>query len=56
MGEDVAGMQYWRGDSSPESAFVYLQNKGDLIKELSAANDMLADFLTAEGGRLYGKQ
>ena len=56
MGEDVAGMQYWRGDSSPESAFVYLQNKGDLIKELAAANDMLADFLTTEGGRLYGKQ
>lgn len=56
MGEDVAGMQYWRGDSSPESALVYLQNKGDLIKELSAANDMLANFLISEGGRLYEKQ
>ena len=56
MGEDIAGMQYWRGDSSPESALVYLQNKGDLIKELSAANDMLAEFLSGEGGRLYGKQ
>ena len=56
MGEDIAGLQYWRGDSSPESALVYLQNKGDLIKELSLANNMLADFLTSEGGRLYGKQ
>jgi integrase len=56
MGEDIAGMQFWRGDTSPESAFVYLQNKGDLIKELSAANEMLADFLSGEGGRLYGKQ
>ena len=55
MGEDIAGMQYWRGDSSPESAFVYLQNKGDLIKELSAANNMLADFLTVQGGKLCGK-
>jgi integrase len=54
MGEDIAGLQYWRGDSSPESAIGYLQNKGDLIKELSVANDMLADFLTSEGGRLYG--
>ncbi len=25
MGEDIAGLQYWRGDSSPDSALVYLQ-------------------------------
>jgi integrase len=56
MGEDIAGIQYWRGDSNPESAFLYLQNKGDLIKELAAANDMLAEFLIGEGDRLYGKQ
>jgi integrase len=54
MGEDIAGLQYWRGDSSPESALVYLQNKGDLINELSAANEMLADFMISEGGKLYG--
>ena len=54
MGEDVAGLQYWRGDSNPESALLYLQNKGDLIKELSAANEMLADFMISEGGKLYG--
>ena len=56
MGEDVAGLQYWRGDSNPESALLYLQNKGDLIKELSAANDMFADFMISEGGRLYGER
>ena len=56
MGEDIAGLQYWRGDSSPESALLYLQNKGDLMKELSSANDLLANFLTTEGGRLYGEQ
>ncbi len=55
MGEDVAGLQYWRGDSNPESSLKYLQNKGDLIKELSAVNDLLADFMLSEGGRLYGE-
>jgi len=55
MGEDVAGLQYWRGDSNPESSLRYLQNKGDLIKELSAVNDLLADFMLSEGGRLYGE-
>ena len=55
MGEDIAGLQYWRGDSSPESALMYLQNKGDLMKELSAANDLLANFMIIEGGKLYGK-
>ena len=55
MGEDIAGMQYWRGDTSPDSALVYLQNKGDLEKELSAANELFANFLISEGGWHYGK-
>jgi site-specific recombinase XerD len=37
MGEDVAQIQYWRGDTSPGSALSYLQNKGELMRELSAA-------------------
>lgn len=55
MGEDIAGLQYWRGDSNPSSAMVYLQNKGDLTKELAAANELFADFLMNEGGLLYEK-
>lgn len=55
MSEDIAGLQYWRGDSSPDSALVYLQNKGDLVKELSAANELFANFLMSEGGLRYGK-
>jgi hypothetical protein len=55
MGEDIAGLQFWRGDSNPSSAMVYLQNKGDLTKELAAANELFADFLMNEGGLLYGK-
>lgn len=41
-GEDIAQIQYWRGDKSPESAFVYLQNKGDLVRELERTS---ADFI-----------
>jgi len=55
MGEDIAQIQYWRGDTSPESALGYLQNKGDLVKELSAANELLAGFMMKEGSKLYGK-
>jgi len=50
-GEDIAQIQYWRGDKSPESAFVYLQNKGDLIRELESANEFLAEILMEEGGK-----
>lgn len=45
MGEDIAQIQYWRGDSSPESALSYLQNKGELMRELSAANERFAEIL-----------
>ena len=44
-GEDIAQLQFWRGDRSPQSAFDYLMNKGDLIRELEEANQMLAQFL-----------
>jgi len=45
MGEDIAQLQYWRGDSNPESALSYLQNKGELMRELSAANESFAEIL-----------
>ena len=51
-GEDIAQIQYWRGDKNPESAFVYLQNKGDLVRELESANEFLAEILMEEGGKL----
>ena len=50
-GEDIAQVQYWRGDSSPESALTYLQNKGDLLKELETASDRLIEILLSEGGQ-----
>lgn len=53
-GEDVAQLQFWRGDKNPESAFDYLQNKGDLIRELAKTNELLAAFLIEEGASNYG--
>ncbi len=44
-GEDVAGLQYWRGDKSPESALTYLQNKGELEKQLQKVNNEIFDFM-----------
>jgi len=52
-GEGIAQVQYWRGDSSPESALTYLQNKGDLLKELERTSDELIEILLAEGERGY---
>jgi integrase len=45
MGEDIAQIQYWRGDSNPQSAFDYLQNKGDLLKELANINEQFAGLM-----------
>lgn len=52
-GESIEQLQYWRGDKSPESAFLYLQNKGDLINELSKTSDMLANLLMESGIKNY---
>lgn len=55
-GEDIAQIQYWRGDKSPESAFDYLQNKGDLIRELETANNVLAEILMERGASEIWKE
>jgi hypothetical protein len=52
-GEDIANIQFWRGDQSPQSAFEYLQNKGDLNRELEESNDRLARLLLEIGGQAY---
>lgn len=52
-GEDIGDIQFWRGDDSPESAFLYLQNKGDLVRELKAANDCLLTGLLSLGGEFH---
>ena len=49
----MAQLQFWRGDKNPESAFRYLQNKGDLIRELEATNELLARALMKEGENIF---
>jgi len=52
-GEDISQIQYWRGDRNPESAFLYLQNKGDLVRELEQASGDLVHILMDVGRREY---
>ena len=54
-GEDIAQVQFWRGDKNPESAFLYLQNKGELLKELKDTNNDLGEVLLEQGGVIFGK-
>lgn len=53
-GEDIAGIQFWRGDKSPQSAFEYLQNKGDLVNELKEADECLTQLLMKAGEQCHG--
>lgn len=54
-GEDIAQIQFWRGDRNPESAFAYLQDKGDLSRELETTNEYLAEILMAQGAFELGE-
>ena len=53
-GEDIGNIQYFRGDRNPETAFLYLQNKGDLNRELKESNEKLIQFLMDVGGERDG--
>ena len=53
--EDIGGIQFWRGDRNPQSAFEYLQNKGDLVNELKEADERLASLLMKVGEQVYEK-
>ena len=54
-GEDVAGLQFWRGDSSPLSALTYLKNKGELAKQLEVINNEMFEFMLKESEKLNEK-
>lgn len=55
FGEDVSGLMYWRGDKSPESALVYLQNKGDLEKQYNKVNNEMFDYSMWKARKLRKK-
>ena len=44
FGEDVAGLQFWRGDKSPQSALTYIGNKSELVKQLNDVTSEMYDF------------
>lgn len=38
-GEDINGIAFWRGDCSLETAFIYLQNKGEIMRLYEKASE-----------------
>lgn len=44
-GEEVPGLQHWRGDKSPQSAINYLKNKGELVKQLAHTNEEMFELM-----------
>lgn len=54
FGEDVAGLMYWRGDKSPESALTYLQNKSELEKQYKKINNEVFDFRCWQAEKYFG--
>ena len=52
-GEDVAGLMYWRGDKSPESALTYITNKSELEREYRRVANTMFDFSLWRAERMY---
>lgn len=55
IGEDVAGLMFWRGDKSPESALTYLQSKSDLEKQYRRVNNEMFDYQLWQANKMYGE-
>lgn len=54
FGEDISGLQTWRGDRSPQSALTYLQNKSDLVKQYRLVNNEMFDYHMWRSKQLIG--
>lgn len=54
FGEDVSGLMFWRGDSSPESALTYLQSKSDLEKQYRKVNNEMFDYHMWRAKKMFG--
>lgn len=55
-GEDVASLQFWRGDKTPESALRYLANKGKLEKQLKYVSNEVFNFMNFQAALHHGKE
>lgn len=52
-GEDVAGLMYWRGDKSPESALTYIMNKSDLERQYTKVVNRVYDYNQWRAKKIY---
>lgn len=50
-GVSVAELMYWRGDTSPESAITYINNKSDLDKKYSEVASKIFDYSLWKAGK-----
>ena len=51
-GEDVSGLMYWRGDTSPESALTYIAGKSELEKQYKLVNNEAFDYLLWKASKI----
>ena len=52
---EISELMSARGDKSPESAWVYLQNKGEIAKQYGHVNDGIFDYMSWRASESYGK-
>lgn len=51
--QDPGTLMYWRGDTAPESALTYLQNKGELDKQYKKINSETFSYVLWAAGKNY---
>lgn len=51
---EISELMSARGDKSPDSAWVYLQNKGEIAKQYGQVNDGLFDYMSWRAENLFG--
>ena len=52
---EISELMSARGDKSPESAWVYLQNKGEIAKQYGQVNNGVFDYMNWRADDLFGK-
>ncbi|MGT2828366.1 site-specific integrase [Streptococcus hillyeri] len=53
---EISELMSARGDKSPESAWVYLQNKGEIAKQYGQVNDGVFDYMKWRANNLYSQE
>ena len=52
---EISELMSARGDKSPESAWVYLQNKGEIAKQYGQVNNGVFDYMNWQAEKLFGE-